>query len=83
MAVELVDRSEILVAFRRFPWMGATDSRSLRSNNNYVRMQHFVRRYTNIIPFGRLLGDVRREFMQCLPCALHVTLSSYLRDALQ
>jgi hypothetical protein len=31
MAVDLVDRLGILVAFRRFPSMGAADSRSLRS----------------------------------------------------
>jgi hypothetical protein len=30
MAVDLVDRLAILVAFRRFPSMGAADSRSLR-----------------------------------------------------
>jgi hypothetical protein len=40
MAAELVDRLAMLVAVRRFPGMGAADSRSLRSNN-YVRMQHF------------------------------------------
>jgi hypothetical protein len=40
MAAELVDRLAILVDVRRFPGMGAADSRSLRSNN-YVRMQHF------------------------------------------
>jgi hypothetical protein len=41
MAAELVDRLAIIVAVRRFPGMGAVDSRSLRSNS-CVRMQHFV-----------------------------------------
>jgi hypothetical protein len=81
MADELFDRLAILVAFRRFSDMGAADSRSLRSDN-YVRVQHFVRRST-YVPFRRLLGDVRREFMQRLSAALHGTLGSYLRDAFQ
>jgi hypothetical protein len=81
MAAELVDRLAILVAARRFPGMGAPDSRSLRSHS-YVRMQHFVRRST-FVPFRRFLGDVRREFMQRLYVALHGTLGSYLRDAFQ
>jgi hypothetical protein len=81
MAAELVDRLAILVAVRRFHGMGAADSRSLRSDN-YVRMQHFVRRSTSA-PFRRFLGDVRREFMQSLSAALHGTLISYLRDAFQ
>jgi hypothetical protein len=71
----------ILVAVRRFPGMGAADSRSLRSHN-YVRMQHFVRR-TKYVPFRHFLGDVRREFMHRLSAAIHGTLGSYLRDALQ
>jgi NAD-specific glutamate dehydrogenase len=45
-------------------------------------MRHFVRRAT-YVPFRRFLGDVRREFMQRLSAALHGTLSSYFRDALQ
>jgi hypothetical protein len=80
MAVELVDRLAILVVARRFPGMGAADSRSLRSYYGYVRMQHFVRRST-YVPFRHFLGDVRREFMQRLSAALHGTLGSYLRDA--
>jgi hypothetical protein len=48
MAAELVDRMVILVAVRRFPCMGAADSRSLRSDI-YVRMQHFVRRTTYVL----------------------------------
>jgi hypothetical protein len=44
-------------------------------------MQHFVRRTT--VPFRRFWGDVRREFMQRQSAALHGTLGSYLRDALQ
>ena len=80
-AAELVDRLAILVAVRRFPGMGAADSRSLRSDN-YVRMQRFVSRST-YVPFRRFWGDVRREFMQRLSAPLHGTLGSYLRDALQ
>jgi hypothetical protein len=81
MVAELVDRLDILVAVRRFPGMGAAESRSVRSDS-FVRMQHFVRRST-FVSFVRFLGDVRREFMQRLSAALHVTLGSYLRDALQ
>jgi hypothetical protein len=81
IAAELVDRLAILVAFRRFPGMGAADSRSLR-NDSYVRMQHFVRQSTSV-PFRPFLEDVRREFMQRLSVALHGTLGSYLRDAFQ
>jgi hypothetical protein len=51
-------------------------------SDNYVRMQHFVRRSTSV-PFRRFLGDVRRELMQRLSAALHGTLGSYLRDAFQ
>jgi hypothetical protein len=81
MAAELVDCLAILVAVRRFTGMGAVDSRSLRSNN-YVRLQHFVRRST-YIRFRRFWGDVRREFMQRLFAALHGTMGSNLRDAFQ
>jgi hypothetical protein len=81
MAPELVDRLAILVVVRRFPGMGAADSRSLRYES-YVRMQHFVRRST-YVPFRRFLGDVRREFMQRLSATLHGTLGSYPRDAFQ
>jgi hypothetical protein len=85
MAAELVDRLDILVIVHLFRGMGAADSRSLRSDC-YVRIQHFVRR-TTFVPFRRFLGDVRREFMQRLPAALHGALhgplGSYLRDALQ
>jgi hypothetical protein len=79
MAAELVDRLAILVVVRRFPGMGAADSRSFRSDS-YVRMQHFVRRPT-FVPFWRFLGDVRREFMQLLYDVRHGTFGSYLRDA--
>jgi hypothetical protein len=54
MAAELVDRSAILVAARRFLGMDTADSRSLRSDC-YVRMQHFVRRST-YVPFQRFWG---------------------------
>jgi hypothetical protein len=73
----LVDRLAILVVVRRFHGMSAADSRSLRSKN-YVRMQHFVRRFT-YVPFRRFLGDVLSEFMQRLSFALHGTLGSYHR----
>jgi hypothetical protein len=53
VAVELVDRLANLVAVRRFPSMGVANSRILRSDN-YVRMQHFVRR-TTYVPFRRFL----------------------------
>jgi hypothetical protein len=79
MAAEVVDRMAILVVVRRFPGMGTLDSRSLRSDS-YVRMQHFVRRYTSITFIRRFLGDVRREFMQHLSAALYGTMGSYLRD---
>jgi NAD-specific glutamate dehydrogenase len=81
MAVELVDRMAILVAVRRFLGMGANDSRSLHCDN-YVSMHYFVCQIT-FVPFRRFVGDVRREFMQRLLAALHGTLGSYLRDALQ
>jgi hypothetical protein len=45
-------------------------------------MQHFVRRSTSL-PFRRFWGDVRREFVQRLSVAVHGTMGSYLRDALQ
>jgi hypothetical protein len=60
--------------------MGATGSRSLRYDS-YVRMQHFVRQFI-YAPFRRLLGDVRREFLQRPFDALHGTLGPYLPDAL-
>jgi hypothetical protein len=83
MAVELLDRLAILVAVRRFHGMRVADSHSLRSDNYYVRMQHFVRR-TILSLFGVLWGGgVRREFMPRLSAALHDTLGSYLRDAFQ
>jgi hypothetical protein len=47
VAVGLVDRMAILVEVRRFPCMGVADSRSLRFDI-YVRVQHFVRRYTSL-----------------------------------
>jgi hypothetical protein len=53
MAAELADRLAIyLLAVRRFPSMGAADSRSL-CYDSYVSMQHFVRR-TTYVPFRRL-----------------------------
>jgi hypothetical protein len=80
MAVDLVDRLAILLIVRRFPSMGAADSRSLRSES-YARMKEFVRRFA-YVPFRRFLGDVRREFIQRLSVALHGTLGFCPRDAL-
>jgi hypothetical protein len=68
MAVELVDCLAILVAVRRFPCMGVADI--------YVRVHHFFRRKT-YVPFRRIWGDVRREFMQRLFAALGGTLGSF------
>jgi hypothetical protein len=51
--------------------------------DGYARPTSLIRRPA-YIPFHRLLSDVRREFMQRLSIrALHGTLGSYLRDALQ
>jgi hypothetical protein len=69
-----------LVVVRRFPGIGGAYSRSL-PYDSYVRIHHFVRR-TTYVPFRRLLGDVRRKFMQRLSPVLHGTLGSYLRDPL-
>jgi hypothetical protein len=82
MAVELVDRMGILVAIRPSPGMSDADIRSLRLADSYVRMQHFVRGST-CVPFQRLLGDVRRKFLQRIFAAFHGTLGSHLRDAFQ
>jgi hypothetical protein len=54
MAAELVDRLAILVVVRRSHGIGAADPRSLR-NDNYLRIQHFVRRST-YVPFRRFWG---------------------------
>jgi hypothetical protein len=81
LAAELFDRLAILVVVRRFPGMGAADSRSMRSDS-YALMQYFVRRSTSV-SFRRFWGDVRREFMQRLSAALHGALGSYLRGAFQ
>jgi hypothetical protein len=81
MAAGLVDRLTILVAVSRFPGMGVAGPRSLRSDS-YFRIQHFVCR-TTYVPFRRFLEDVHREFSQSVSAALHGTLGSYLRDALQ
>jgi hypothetical protein len=63
MVAELVDHLAILVVVRRFPSMGAADSRSSRSDG-YARMQHFVRRST-YVPFRCFLGDVRPHVNSC------------------
>jgi hypothetical protein len=76
MAAELVDRMAILVALRRFPSMGVADSRSLRSESCF-RMQHLVRRST-YVPYRRFWGGCAASIH-----ALHGTMGSYLRDALQ
>jgi hypothetical protein len=80
MAAELVDRLAILVAVRRFPGMGAADSRSLRSGI-YVRMQHFVRRSILLFRFGVFWGicDVNsRNVFLLLFMALWVPISATL-----
>jgi hypothetical protein len=61
--------------------MGAADSRSLQSES-YASMKEFVRRST-FVPFQQLVGDMRREFMQRFLVAIHGTMGSYLRYALQ
>jgi hypothetical protein len=62
--------------------MGAADSRSLRPER-YAIMRHFVHR-SIFAPFEGFWGmNVRREFLQRLFVALHGTLGSYFRDALQ
>jgi hypothetical protein len=75
MAGELVERLAILVTVRRFHGMVVADSRSIRYDN-YVRMQHFVRRSTSF-PFPWFLRDVQQELMQHLYGGLHGTLDSY------
>jgi hypothetical protein len=72
MPVALVDREPIFVAVRRFHGMGAAEFRSLHFDS-YARMQHFLCR-TTCVPFRRLVGGVRREFIQSLSAALHGTL---------
>jgi hypothetical protein len=49
MAAGLVDRLAILVVVCPFLGMGVANSRSLHCDT-YVRMQHFMRRYT-FVPF--------------------------------
>jgi hypothetical protein len=58
MAYELVYRLAILVADHRFHGMGDADSRSTHSDN-YVFMQHFVRRYASI-HFRLIVGGAVR-----------------------
>jgi hypothetical protein len=55
IADELSNRLTILVAVRRFPCMAVADSRSLRSECSYIRMQYFVRRITSLA-FRRFRG---------------------------
>jgi hypothetical protein len=62
--------------------MGAADSRSLRFDSYYVRMQILFIDILLIL-FDVFGGDLRREFIQRLFAARHGTLGSYLRDALQ
>jgi hypothetical protein len=65
MAVELVDRLDILVAVRRFLGMGAPNSRSLRSDS-YVRMRHFVRLTTFVLFRGSIILVIKRK-AACVP----------------
>jgi hypothetical protein len=64
MAAEVAYRKFFLEVLRRFPGMGAADSRSLRYDR-YVSMRHFVRRST-FVSFRRFGGDVRRKLLQRL-----------------
>jgi hypothetical protein len=73
VAAEVVDHLASLVAVRRFHGTSVADSRSLHYDDSYTRMQHFVRLSTSV-PFRRVLGDARKEFLQRLSCALHGTL---------
>jgi hypothetical protein len=83
MAAELVDRLAILVAVRRFPGMGAADSRSLCSEN-YVRMQHFVRSSNYFYSFSAFFGGcATRVHATSFCCSSYGTLGSCLRDALK
>jgi hypothetical protein len=61
-------------------WYGGIMLQYIRSNM-YARMKAFVRSSLST-SFHRLLGEVRREFMQRLSVVFHGTLGSYLRDAL-
>jgi hypothetical protein len=81
MAAEWADCLAILVEAYRFHGMGVADFRFL-CYDSYVRMQHFVRRYT-YVPFRRCLGDMRRQFVHRLSAARHDASGSHLRDALQ
>jgi hypothetical protein len=62
--------------------MGVVDFRTSPSDN-YVRMKEIVIRRSTFVPFRRVLGDIRREFMQILSVVPHGTVGSYLRGALQ
>jgi hypothetical protein len=87
--VKMVYRLAILADSRRLPRMGILDFRSLGSDV-YVHMKEFVRTrrssgWPTFVPFRRflaILGDVRREFMQCRSVILHGALAFNLRDAL-
>jgi hypothetical protein len=48
MAAELVDLLSILGPVRRFPYMGAANSRSLHFDSHVRMMQHFVRESTYV-----------------------------------
>jgi hypothetical protein len=82
MADELVYRMAISVADRRFPVMGAADSRSLRFDMYSISVCNISFVAPLLLLFDVFWGDMRREFMQRLFAALHSTLGSYLRDAL-
>jgi hypothetical protein len=81
MVVELVDRLAILLVVHRFPGMCADDSRSLRSGMLCPYATFCSSIY--LCSVSAFFGDVRRELMQRLFAALHGTLGSYFRDALQ
>jgi hypothetical protein len=85
LAGELVDRLAILVAVRRFPGMGAASSRNLvLCAMAFITVCNISLDYLcSFSAFWAFGGYVRREFMQRLSVALHGTLGSYPRDALQ
>jgi hypothetical protein len=59
MMAALVDSMTILMAVRRFPSIGAADSRSLQFHN-YFRIQHFNRR-SIVFPYGRRPPSAQRR----------------------
>jgi hypothetical protein len=69
----MVDRLAFMVVDRRFLRIGVVDSRSLHYGT-YAHMKEFIRSSS----FLRLLGDMRREFMQPLYMAHWVVIFKML-----